>query len=395
MASKPELSTTQEKYDIADLSIAGVTGLAFTLVVLFLCVVPLTDIASDRDFIAYWATGQQLVHHANPYDVNAIRRIEQSAGFTAQTEVMLMRNPPWALPLAYPLGFVGIRIGAFLWSFSLLISLIVSIRMLRLMHGNPKNYLHWIGVSFAPAVLCIMMGQSSLFMLLGLALFLHLHRSCPFMAGMFLWICALKPHLFLTFGVVLIAWIFFSKNYRILAGTLVAMVTSCAVSFCIDPTAWNDYTHMMRMTGAITEHVPCLSVALRVWLSPQTMVLTYLPVALSSVWALGYFWLRRHSWSWMENGSLLMLVSLLAAPYSWVYDDGLAIPALLQGAYLTRSRVLLTILTLFSVLLEIELFSNIKIASFYYLWTTPTWLIWYFFASRTKQAQIAISRNDA
>jgi len=38
----------------------------------------------------------------------------------------------------------------------------------------------------------------------------------------------------------------------------------------------------------------------------------------------------------MTDGSLLMLVSLLTAPYSWIYDDGLAIPALLRGAYLTR-----------------------------------------------------------
>lgn len=36
--------------------------------------------ATERDFIQYWAAGQQLVHGANPYDIAAILRIERAAG---------------------------------------------------------------------------------------------------------------------------------------------------------------------------------------------------------------------------------------------------------------------------------------------------------------------------
>jgi hypothetical protein len=394
MASKPERSAAPEKYDIADLSIAGVTGLAFAFIVLFICVVPLTNIASGRDFIVYWATGQQLVHHASPYDADAMMRIEHSAGLTADTGAMLMRNPPWALPLAYVLGFLGLQIGAFLWSQALLACLIVSVGLLWHMHGRPGNHLHWLGISFAPALLSLTMGQTSLFMLLGLVLFLRLHRSHPFLAGMSIWICALKPHLFLPLGVVLLTWILFSRSYKILAGATVAMAASCAAAFCIDPAAWADYAHMMRTTGAVTEQVPCLSVALRVWLSPPTMVLNYLPAALGCAWALVYFWPRRHAWDWMKDGSLLMLVSLLTAPYSWIYDDGLAIPALLQGAYLTRSRISLVVLALASVLLEIEFLTSVKIFSFFYLWTAPAWLAWYLFATKLKGTQAEKIRSN-
>jgi len=49
---------------------------------------------------------------------------------------------------------------------------------------------------------------------------------------------------------------------------------------------------------------------------------------LGSVWALTYFWPRRQAWDWEKYGNLLVLVSLVAAPYSWIYDGGLAIPAL-------------------------------------------------------------------
>jgi hypothetical protein len=380
MASETDIPAAHAKYDIADLSIAGVTGLMLAFVAVFLCVVPLTDIAGGRDFVAFWATGQQLVHHVNPYDVAAMMQIERSAGLPAQDGAMLMRNLPWDLPLALPLGLISVRIGALLWSLALLVSLMVSVRFLWQMHGQPRNPLHWLGVSFAPALLCEMMGQTSLFALLGFVLFLRLHRARPLLAGASLWLCALKPHLFLPFGVVLLAWVLVTKSYKVLIGAAVALAASCAATSVIYPAAWGDYAQMMRTTGALTEHVPCLSVALRLWLSSRTIGLTYLPAALGCAWALGYFWTRRHKWNWMQHGPLLLLVSLVTAPYSWVYDDGLAIPALLQGAYLTRSRILLVILACASLLIGIELLCGVKIASSFYLWTAPVWLAWYLLA---------------
>ena len=359
---------------------ASAIGLMLAFTALFLGVMPLTDMAGKRDFVVYWATGQQLVHHANPYDKNAVMRIERSVGLPTEAGTLYMRNLPWSLPLALPLGFIGLRSAAILWTLALLACLVISVRILWRMHGRTRNYLPWLGVSFAPAMLCLTMGQTSLFALLGYVLFLDLHRRRPIVAGISLCLCALKPHLFLSFGVVLLAWILVSRSYKILAGAAVGLAASCAAVTCIDPKAWIQYAQMMRTTGFVTEHVPCLSVALRLWLSPQTVALTYLPAALGCAWALVYFWSRRLAWDWMKDGSLLMLVSLLTAPYSWVYDDSLAIPALLHGAYLTRSRILLGVLALASILIVIELVCGVKISSAFYLWTAPAWLAWYLLA---------------
>ena len=336
----------------------------------------LTNIAGGRDFVVYWATGQQLIHHANPYNKDAMMRIERSAGLPAQDGAMLMRNPPWDLPLALPLGLISVRIAALLWSLLQLGCLMLSVRMLWQLHGRPDNCLHWLGVSFTPALLCAMMGQTSLFALLGFVLFLRLHGSRPFLAGASLWLCALKPHLFLAFGVVLLAWVLISKSYKILAGAAMALAASCAVVFFIYPAAWTDYTQMMRTAGIENDPIPCLSVALRLWLSPHMIGITYLPATLGCAWALGFFWTRRHTWNWQQHGPLLLLVSLVTAPYSWIYDEGLAIPALLQGAYRTRARMLLVILACASLVIEIELLCGAKIASNFYLWTAPVWLAW-------------------
>ena len=87
-----------------------------SLPLLFLSALPVNrDLAAKRDFITYWATGQQLVHHGNPYDAAAVSRIERDAGFQGGASYY-MRNAPWALPLALPLGYFGAQAAALPWS---------------------------------------------------------------------------------------------------------------------------------------------------------------------------------------------------------------------------------------------------------------------------------------
>jgi hypothetical protein len=194
----------------------------------------------------------------------------------------------------------------------------------------------------------------------------------------------LKPHLFLPFGVALIAWIVFSKSYRLALGFAVAMAASCVMVYLINPLEWAQYSHMVRSSGIEWEYIPCLSLLLRYWLSPHSVWLQYLPATLGCAWALIYLWTHRHTWDWLTNGSLLMLVSILLAPYCWIYDQGLVIPALLQAAFLTRSRNLLITLAFLSAVVEILFYWNPSYsyaAVVWIYWTTPAWLIWYLAAS--------------
>jgi len=384
MASKMDPPASQPKADFAELSIAIVGGLALALIAIFLCVVPLTGkVASGRDFVVYWATGQQLIHHANPYDADAVMRIERTAGLPAQYGALYMRNPPLYLLLAYPLGFIGLRIGALLWSLVLAGCLVAAVRMLWVMHGRQKNRLHWLGYSFAPAMICLFAGQTSLFALLGLVLFQRYHATRPFVAGLSLWLCALKPHLFLPFGVALLAWMVVRRSYRMAAGAVTAFASSCGLVYCIDPKAWAEYLTMIRTSGVIQEYIPCLSVALRVWISPHWTWIAYVPATIGCAWAFGYFFSKRHNWDWMKDGGLLILVSILVAPYCWMFDQSLAVPALLHAAYVTRSRVLLTVLAFTSVLIDAELVGGIKMASILFLWTAPAWLAIYLLSNAT------------
>ncbi len=379
MATSMNLPAIRPRYDLADISIALLTGVVLAVTALSLCAVPLAgNMAGSRDFVAYYATGRQLVHHADPYDADAIRRIERSAGLSVNG-VLLMRNPPWALPVAYPLGFMGVHVAAVFWSLVLLACLLIPAHLIRIMHSSPPNYVHWLALSFTPALMCLTMGQTSLFALLGLTLFLRYHRTHPFGAGASLWLCTLKPHLLLPFAAVLLAWIFVSRSYRLLAGAVVAMAASFALTWAIDPSAFARYMELMRSPSVVQEFVPCLSDAMRFWIRPQAVWLQYLPAALAGIWALWYFWRRRHNWNWIENGSPLILVSLVAAPYSFVYDQSVVIPAVLHGAFTTRKRAWLVVLACALALIGVEA-TRVRVSSGYYLWTAPVWLVWYLFA---------------
>jgi hypothetical protein len=103
------------------------------------------------------------------------------------------------------------------------------------------------------------------------------------------------------------------------------------------------------------------------------------------LWAVAYFMKRRDVWSWIEDGSLLILVSVFVAPYTWFMDQAILIPALLYGLYCARSRNLVAILALMSAMIEIEILGGVPLlTSVFYLWTAPAFLVWYLFATSTS-----------
>jgi hypothetical protein len=201
--------------------------------VAILVMIAKSDNAGQRDFISYWSAGQQLVHGGDPYDAAAIQRLERTAGYD-QDYRLIMRNPPIAFFMALPLGLVSANTGIVLWQLALLASLVLSIRMLWNLHGCPDNRLHLLGYCFAPVMECLMAGQLGIFLLLGVVLFLYFHKSRPLVGGAALLLCAVKPHLFVPLGLILLIWVVWNRAFRILAGFSVALLASCTLAFIVD-----------------------------------------------------------------------------------------------------------------------------------------------------------------
>jgi hypothetical protein len=365
-------------------------ALGFTAYVFLLSLLP-GPVQGARDFVAFWSTGQLLANHANPYDAAALLQLERAAGFPSQYDVMYMLNPPWNLPLVYPLGFLSLHTASVAWSLLQLACFAISVKMLSVMYGRQKHFRDVLGFTFAPALICLIMGQLTLFALLGLVLFLRYYRTLPFLAGMALWFCLLKPHLMLPFGLVMLVWIFESKNFLVLLGTVFSVGASGGMALYLAPHSWHQYLTAFGNPGSQYSFVPCVSVLLRIWISKNVSGLEYLPAAAASMWALFYFWRRRATWDWRVDGSLLILVSIFAAPYAWLYDQALAVPALMQGVHATGSKPLLITLALLTVLVESALMAIIWKPETLYIWTlwsAPAWVIWYLLATRSKRVLV-------
>src|ERR1700761_9036591 len=144
--------------DYSTVAIAIACALAALFTVLFLGTMPFNRaVVARRDFITYWATGRQLAQHGDPYDPAALKRIEKDAGFEGGTPYF-MRNVPWALPLALPLGYFNPQVAALPWSRVMLGRLIASVRMVWTMTGSAGNHLDWLGYCFPPALFCVILG---------------------------------------------------------------------------------------------------------------------------------------------------------------------------------------------------------------------------------------------
>lgn len=377
---------------ILQLLFIAICTLTFVFPMLTACGILLgKNAVGGRDYVEYWAAGQQLVHHRDPYDAGVLQPLERSVGLPVGVDAIVTPNPPTALPLMLPLGLVSAMVGSRLWTLALLASLILSVRMTRAMHGSPKNEWHWLGYSFAPAVVSLARGQVSILILLGLVLFLRFYRTRPYLAGASLWLCAVKPHLFLPFGVALFAWAIAGRRYRVLLGAAGAMALSAGIVTAFNPAVWGEWVRSMRVDRIDRIPIPCLSNMLRRAISPDTMWLQYVPAALACVWALVYFRRHKDDWDWWGHGSVVVLVSLLVAPYTWLTDQVILIPALLHGVYVSRSRGLIAMLGLASAVIQMSpLLGGPELThSVWYAWTAPAWLVGYLVATRSSRVSPA------
>jgi hypothetical protein len=290
---------------------------------------------------------------------------------------VMMLNPPTALPFALPLGFFGIRPAIFAWAVITFACLILSVRILRVLNGRTDGRSFFFCYAFAPALACVSIGQYSMVVLLGVALFLWLHRTRPLLAGLSVALMATKPHLFLPVAAVALLWTIRGKRYALLAGAVLGILLAAAAAIVVDPHVFAQYLTVSRAGAVDIYGAPNFS-SLVHRLDPPAPLLQYLLAAVATVWGLWWYWRRRTVWDWNDQGLILLAVAVITAPHSWLDDEVLMIPAVMAGLSLCRGsyRALLPLVALNSIAL-LMLYYNISFYSWNYLWTSVAWLLWF------------------
>lgn len=362
--------------------VVAAAGLMFVSLVLLTVV--FENYARDIDFIGYWAAGKLMRAHTNPYSHADLLRVEHDAGST-WGKAIVMRNPPWSLFLALPLGYCSLPVAIFLWLGFMLGAAVVSIRLLSAGSKPPPVVVYL----FAPILYCAMSGQCPLFFLLGIALFFQFHDRLPWIAGLALVLPAIKPHLFLLFWPILLVECIRRRQYRILAGAVLGLAIASAIALALDHHVFADYLATMRTEGIETTYMPNIPTSLRFLFVSRPAWLQIAPAALGLLWAAWFYWRHRTAWDWSDQGALLLGVSVLVSPYSWPFDQVLFLPAIVKAfsAGVSRSTwALFVVLTAVAALM----IAKIHLPSPAYVWTGPAWLLWVLWARR--QARLAAAR---
>jgi hypothetical protein len=288
--------------------------------------------------------------------------------------------------MVYPLGFFSLRIASLIWSACMIAAGWFSVRTIAEIYGGKGKRVNLLAFAFAPILSCLISGQMSLFPLLGLTLFLRFQRTRPFIAGASLWLCALKPQDFVPFAVVLTLWCLIHRNWQILCGAATALLVTSSIVLGLDSSAWHQYSVMMKAASIPDKLIPCLSTMVRLLISPGAIWLQLMPIVVACCWAVGYLALNRR-WDWRRHSRLLILVSVVAAPYSWFMDQSVLLPALLPALYMNGSRPAVISFALISAGIEYANIFGVPLGNaVLYPWTACIWLVWYWWTTSSMRS---------
>ena len=350
---------------------------AGAIVLATIVMIALVGNPAGKDYIAYWSAGRLLVTHHDPYLREAVAALERSVGFVGP-DPAIMRNPPWALFLAWPLGFMPPVAGLILWMAAALAAVVVT---LRVFHIAARDRI--LGFCFAPVYASLAVGQSSPFLLLGFSLFVFCYEAQPWLVGASLLLMAIKPHLFLVLWPVLLLDCLYHRRYRVLVGASVTFALACSFALMLDRHIFGQYVAMLGRAGLDDEFVPTPAKLLGLMLAPHHPRMQFVPAVFAAAWALGFYWKRRRQWSFRTDATPLLLLCLVTSPYTWMTDEIVLLPGVLMmlGSP-ARPRAMTALFMTFNVPALVMLMEQVQLTSGAYLWTTLAWCGLYLYSRR-------------
>ena len=286
-----------------------------------------------NDFVQYWSAAVVHTGGGNPYDGQELLPHQRAAmGDLDQQQAIMMWIPPWSLALIAPLGLLPAKAAFLIWVVVQLTLVCVSVHWLWKVYGGPPGpgWAFAVGIGFTPTLLLLYFGQVGGLCLFGLAGFLYAHsRGRPVLAGAAAALTALKPHLLLAFGLILaLDALATGRGRRALVGGLLAFGCAAGVAWVIHPGVYPMYTAALTAPSSteVQQHprdwpLPTFSYWVRMGIAPDQFWVQFVPVVLACGWAAAHWFRRRDNWQWADELPLLVLVSVLAAPYgAWIFD---------------------------------------------------------------------------
>lgn len=343
----------------------------------------------QSDFIQYWTAAKLIGLGQNPYDVSLQATIQyeivpQSASF----------SPFWLSPLStiiiYPLSFLGIQQAALVWTLMSLVVFGISLTIGSCLSERfrPSRSFHFClgflsGLSL-PVIEFLRMGQISSWIALGVSLIILAVRSnsgLAFLSG--IWLCSLKPHLFLlTFPALAYLFYQFSDIRRSILKSLCFLMLSLIVISLVTRVTIHNWFSSLASSGqeaVLNSPADFISSSFADFLSQllqdealsaKILLRTFLPFSMVIAWIWSLSEIRR-IFSKARFIELSIVLSFIAAPYSWVFDFAalqvLVYPLLLEKIYsFSREKITYGVFML-------SLFLSLALLPYEYHWYYQFW----------------------
>lgn len=358
---------------------------------IILCILFLTPLAIQNfdplpeDFIAYWAVGRLVASGDNPYSLDAMLAVQQSAGYIEERPVMVW-YPPWTLPLFVPFGFLPFRIGWLVW-FSLDLGLILFCAdwLWRYFGGAASlRWLAWSGSLLTSySLYALTYTQATPWMLLGLVLFLRAIKDDPknkkdnpllwgVKVGLGLFLISIKPQALALFWILLGLWMLKNRRLDVLLAGASSFLIAAGLITALYPPIWEKYLALLQEYPPDFWATPTLGFIVRQIVGMEHFWLQYLGAFIGFVWAIWYWRHHQRSWNWDKALPAISLASLITATHTWTHDQVLLIPA--QMTVMVRlAQMGWTPATIRFLLAWIIL----QISSFFlHFWISDAWFFW-------------------
>jgi hypothetical protein len=371
-------------------------GLIVTLAILayqLSGLVPNPGVLAD-DFVEYWAAGRLNLSGGNPYAGDQLLPLERSAG--RRNEVVMMWNPPWTLALAMPLSLFSYPISRLIWFFlSIAMILLATNWTWTLLGGSTQK--RWlasvIAFTFFPTIFALRMGQIGPVLLLGIAGFLRFEQKERYwLAGAFVALLAIKPHLLYLVYISILVWSLGRRRWGILGGGALILLSATLTAMVFNPHVITQYLSATDAKSPLVWMTPTFGSLLRLLFGPERTWMQFVPMGAGIFW-LGLYGLRhRAEWLWADRISVLLLVSVVTAPFGWSFDQVVLIPALLQATIqmsaTSRGRIVYGAIIPYLAINIAAFAIRIRITDFWQLWLAPVLLIWYLLVQRWSRHAI-------
>jgi hypothetical protein len=276
-------------------------------------------LAVGRDFTMFWSASVLALegNAGSAYDFQLIRELQGTLTGVPDPAYPGWLYPPTGLLLVAPLSLLPYKASLVVWTVAGLGALgAVLWKIVR----EPASVV--VLLLFPAVSLCVINGQSGLFLaaLLGAGLVLLDRR--PWLAGVAMGVATVKPQMLL----LVVPCLVLGRHWRAIGGmgvTFLGMVALSILAFGIGP--WTGFQDSVLGGVDILEHVrplermPSVFVAASLaGLGRGAATAIQVAVALLVFAAVGWLWLKRFPMA--IRGSALLFAGPLVTPYSFDYD---------------------------------------------------------------------------